>query len=1485
MMSDRRSAWARVGLVLFVLVFAGMACSLSGGDSEKESDTQPTVAATITPPLTRTPIPTFTPFPTLTPGQPFQPVPTATRIAFNPTAVPQVPTWTPVQATAYPYDVRISYPVDGSQIAGYITIVGSASHPRFLQYALEWGPDPNPGNLWYPITAPQINPVINGGLGAWNTTTMQDGVYQVRLHVWLNDGTDTFDIATGIRISNQQPTAVPTLTQTPKPNQAPTINPIPSQQVQAGQSINIGVTAGDPDGDAVNLFVASSNTSIASAQVTGPTQITVAGVTAGAATITVTANDNRGGLTSTAFIVTVQGQNQAPTISPIVQQAVKVGQTADVALSVSDPDGDTLTVTATSNNTAIVSANAASASLVQLLGVGVGTANVTVSASDNKGGVIKTTFQVVVGEPNRPPTINAIPAQTMSVGDSLSVTYVAADPDGDTLSAKAVSDTPGVATASVTAPGVIMLNAVSQGPATVTLSVEDGINPATIATFPVTVVAGNVAPTIDPLSPQTMSVGETRDVPYNAVDPESDTLTASASSDTPGVVTASVSTPGTITLNGVSAGTATVTLTVNDGQNPAVSAAFTVSVASVNLPPVVETIFPQTLSVGKSLDVAYAATDPDGDTLTALAASDTPGVVTASVSAPGTIALNAVAAGSATVTLTVDDGQNPAVTMPFTVTVVSNAPPTVSSLAPVTMNPGDTLDVGYTASDPEGDPLTETAASDTPGVVTASINTPGTITLNAVGPGVATVSLNVNDGINPTVTTTFTATVQLLNQPPSIDPIAPQALNVGDTVPVAYTASDPDGDPLTETASSDTPGVVTASVSAPGTITLSAVAAGTATITLTVEDGTNPAVSVSFQVSVNMPNQSPVLDPIGPQVLTVGDSLNVAYVVFDLEGDPLTASAVSDTTGVVTASVSSPGVITLNGVMAGAATVTLTVDDGTNPAVSTSFQVTVSAANQPPAVDPIGSQVLTVGDTLNVPYTATDPESDPLSAKAASDTPGVVAANISAPGTITLNAVAAGSAMVTLTVEDGNNPAVSISFQVTVNAPNANPMIQPIADQSVDVGATINVPVVVTDPDGDVITLMAVSNNPAVATAMANGPAEVVVGGVTPGTATVTVDADDGKGGVATVQFLVTVVGVNNAPVFQPIGDQALTVGEQIAVPVSVSDPDGDTITLTAISQNNGVVIAEAVGTDTVNLQGVAEGTVSVDLTADDAKGGVTTVSFAVNVSSAQPGFNVMDYPVVPQIPQPMAASLQQIYNSGITNFGNQPRAFSKVGDNAMDSPNFLAPFTGGTYELGGFGSLQATVDFYNGGSVRASDPAITAFNVDSIAAGADFGIDALASPPSEPECPGIGASTRLACEFQLTKPAVALISFSATNVTYLPPEQFRAELQSLVAESLSNYGVIPVLATIPAGGGSSLEQLAPYNQVIVEVATQSGINGVPLWNLARAMQERGIGDPNSVAPEGPAVLTDPALNYGFNMRNLTALQSLQAVRDAVGIN
>lgn len=1303
-MTVKRLTAILVGLLALVVLLA--ACgSDDGGDDERE----PTLgAATITPAPTRTPSGlaqqvTPTPQPTFTPFSVAQ-RPTATQFVLPPPAIPSLlPTATfgAPSATPYPYDVRITYPVDGSQIAGYVTIVGSASHPRFMQYALEWGPHPNPSNLWYPFLSPpqRTNIVLNGGLGAWNTTLVSDGTYQIRLHVWLNDGTDITYPVTAIRVSNTMPTAQPTVTPTLRPNQFPTINPIPSQQIAAGQTVSVPVTASDPDGDVVNLFVSSSNPSIANAVVSGTRELSLGGLTAGQATIIVTANDHRGGTASTAFVVTVQGQNRAPVLSPLSNQTVRVGDTRDLALSISDPDGDQLSVAATSDAPDVLAASAPDARTVRLQGMRAGTANVTVRATDNRGGEVSIIFQVAVQAPNSPPTVAEIGPQTLEVGDMLDVPYSATDPNGDLLTAIAQSDNEGVVTARIDQPGQVHLEALSPGVATVTLSVSDEENPPVTMPFLVTIVAGNAAPIIDPIESQAVIAGEQLVVPIPVSDPNGDPVALDATSDSPGVASASVQ-GASVLVEGLAAGQANITVQAADGQGGEASTAFQVNVATANQPPVIEPIAAQTLTTGTSLDVAYTALDADSDTLMASASSDNAGVVEASVPVPGTVRLNGLSAGTATVTL------------------------------------------------------------------------------------------SVRDEVNPPVEVLFTVTVTEQNAPPVVQAIDAQALDVGQSINVPVAASDPNGDPVTLDVSSSDPGVATASVA--GTqIAISGVAAGTASISVSATDDEGAFASVSFPVTVRAVNAAPALDGIPPQV-----------------------------------------------------------------------------------VDP--------GATLDVPYNAGDPDGDPLTAVAQSDNPGVVTATVLQAGAVHLEAVGPGQATVTLTVSDELNPPVAAQFVVTVPQQNAPPILEAISEQVLVVGQQLNVPVSAADPEGQPVTLAAVSDNPAVVVAEA-GAGVITLTGVTPGVAMITVDVADPEGAMDSFAFAATVSGANTAPQVAPIQPQMLAVGEQIVVQLSISDAEGDPVVLTAISQAPDVALAAAVDNNAVRLDGVASGTAVIELTADDRNGGITTATFEVTVAEAiAQAPSLMEYPVIPAPSPQVAGTIGLIYQGG-QGLGNRPGVFTKIGDELMEGSNFLAPFAADGVDLGAYaGSLTPTINFFRATPVSDAEPAINSFNADSVAAGAQFGPDQMAMPaPVGPPCDALGATTILDCELRAKQPSIALISFSAPNVTFMDPGQFRAEIQTLVYQVMSEYGVIPVLATIPAGAGATTEQLAEYNAAIVEVATEAEI---PLWNLWRAMQERGITDLGGVSPLGPGDLTDASLSYGVNVRNLTALQALQAVRQAAGI-
>ena len=149
------------------------------------------------------------------------------------------------------------------------------------------------------------------------------------------------------------------------------------------------------------------------------TKVARTGVSAGTATVTVTARDP-GGLSATrSASVTVQPANQAPVaVGEIAAQTITAGQsvTIDVSSHFSDPDGDALSYAATSSNAAVATATA-SGSSVTIGAVAVGTTTVTVTASDQSGLSATQNLSVTVEQANQAPvTRGQIPSQTVTEG-------------------------------------------------------------------------------------------------------------------------------------------------------------------------------------------------------------------------------------------------------------------------------------------------------------------------------------------------------------------------------------------------------------------------------------------------------------------------------------------------------------------------------------------------------------------------------------------------------------------------------------------------------------------------------------------------------------------------------------------------------------------------------------------------------------------------------------------------------------------------------------------------------------------------------------------------------------------------------------------------------------------------------------------------------------------------------------------------------------
>ncbi len=199
-----------VPLLIVVLALILSACNLGAGNPAEETLQAATTTGGPTGLPTRTPATTSGAPTTL----PLTTNPTRINQQFPPTAVVVIPaTVRPLPTTAFvPVNIVILSPVPGNVVAGGITIFGSATHPNFLQYQVEYGPEPNPGNLWYPATAAVTTPVVNGVLGGWTTSSIPDGTYQMRLRVFLRDGTLLTTVVNNIRVQNFRPTPIPSAT-------------------------------------------------------------------------------------------------------------------------------------------------------------------------------------------------------------------------------------------------------------------------------------------------------------------------------------------------------------------------------------------------------------------------------------------------------------------------------------------------------------------------------------------------------------------------------------------------------------------------------------------------------------------------------------------------------------------------------------------------------------------------------------------------------------------------------------------------------------------------------------------------------------------------------------------------------------------------------------------------------------------------------------------------------------------------------------------------------------------------------------------------------------------------------------------------------------------------------------------------------------------------------------------------------------------------
>jgi hypothetical protein len=111
--------------------------------------------------------------------------------------------------------VAITSPAAAEVLRGQVTVAGTMDVPNFASAQLDFAYASNPTDTWFTIQA-FSEPVTDSTLAVWDTTSITDGDYVLRLRVNFDDG--TFQEATiPVKIGNDAvPTSTPAPTATPE---------------------------------------------------------------------------------------------------------------------------------------------------------------------------------------------------------------------------------------------------------------------------------------------------------------------------------------------------------------------------------------------------------------------------------------------------------------------------------------------------------------------------------------------------------------------------------------------------------------------------------------------------------------------------------------------------------------------------------------------------------------------------------------------------------------------------------------------------------------------------------------------------------------------------------------------------------------------------------------------------------------------------------------------------------------------------------------------------------------------------------------------------------------------------------------------------------------------------------------------------------------------------------------------------------------------
>src|ERR1051326_3126729 len=528
---------------------------------------------------------------------------------------------------------------------------------------------------------------------------------QTRIILTVSDGTLTVSNAFNVLINavTDPPTLDPIIDVNVNPSSGNTTITVPLSGITSGaanESQSLTVTAASSN----TSLVPNPTVSYTSPSTTGSLSFKQANNVTGSAVVTVTVNDEQASNNPFSRSFTFRAKssgNTPPTISSIASQVTSEDTpTAAIPFTIGDSStpATSLTLAAIASNPSLTpvadvvfggSGSSRTVTITPALNQ-FGTSTITIFVTDTAFGSIRTNFLLTVNPVNDPPTISTVPDQIISENATAGpINFTVGDvetPVGNLIVTGSSSNPSLIPNANLIFGGsganraLLIRPATNQiGSATVTLNVSDGSASAS-ANFLVTVNLLNSAPVLSSIPDQSVNEDTpTLPIQFTVGDAEMPavSLTVSGSSSNPVLIPVSNINFGgsasnrslTIPPASNQFGSAIITIAVTDSNGGSTSNSFVLSVNPVNDPPFLDPIADQEINQNappQIINLTGISAGPNETQVLAISAqSSTPGLIPdpsvnyTSPNSAGTLSYAPVpgASGVATITVTVNDGQ------------------------------------------------------------------------------------------------------------------------------------------------------------------------------------------------------------------------------------------------------------------------------------------------------------------------------------------------------------------------------------------------------------------------------------------------------------------------------------------------------------------------------------------------------------------------------------------------------------------------------------------------------------------------------------------------------------------------------------------------------------------------------------------------------------------------------------------------------------